>query len=80
MKTILGVLGVIVFLLAAWAVFPMFLEGADAINSTTNATEYTGLLDIVHLSPAIIFVIILGVAFVSFGGLYLAKIWRERGL
>lgn len=77
MKFIFGVVVAVVLLIVAFAVFPMVLEGADAVNETTNATEYLGLLEIVNLSPALIFLYILGAALIGAGGWYVLKKRRE---
>ena len=61
------------------AVFPMILEGVDAVNETTNVTQYYGLKEINNFSPSILWILFLIILFGSFAWLFRGKIRQILG-
>jgi hypothetical protein len=74
MKVILAIVAGLILLMIIFAIFPMILTGSDAVNNTTNATQYLGLVEINNLSPLLIFI---GLIFTIGCGVWLAA--TERG-
>lgn len=55
LKVLMAIFGAVIMLIILFVLFPMILTGVDTVNSTTNASQYYGLLEITNLSPALIF-------------------------
>ncbi len=60
----------LVMIAVAFIIFPIVIDGADAIRTAGNVSEYTGLSSLVSIGPTIVFVGLLfgGVVTTFFGG------------
>jgi len=73
LQGVIGIVGIAI----AFIVFPIVMTGAAAIISNSHIGDYTGLPEIVKISPLVVFV---GILFASGGAVYgsAKKIYKKR--